>query len=158
MREARAAMDRSAKPGRRVRFPFAHPDMLQWLERRGTDLLNRHMLVRIRSGAPLISPFHGRVAQRMSADFLHRRMHVRIVSRSPTIRVRPSSSGPGCSPFKRGDAGSNPAGRTNSSFVQRYWISLGRRFLLPVRPFTTSGCRCCHATAFCNCSEDDSPT
>src|SRR6516164_5328162 len=26
---------------------------LQWLERRGTDLLNRHMLVRIQSGAPL---------------------------------------------------------------------------------------------------------
>ena len=28
--------------------------MLQWLERRGTDLLNRQMLVRIQSGAPLI--------------------------------------------------------------------------------------------------------
>ena len=27
---------------------------LQWLQRRGTDLLNRHMLVRIRPGAPLI--------------------------------------------------------------------------------------------------------
>ena len=28
---------------------------LQWLERKGTDLLNRQMLVRIQSGAPLIS-------------------------------------------------------------------------------------------------------
>src|SRR6516225_2222692 len=59
---------------------------LQWLERRGTDLLNRHMLVRIQSGAPPIF-FHGRVAQWMSADLLHRRMHVRIVSRSPNWRV-----------------------------------------------------------------------
>src|SRR6516162_3579341 len=31
---------------------------LQWLERRGTDLLNRHMLVRIQSGAPLFGFFH----------------------------------------------------------------------------------------------------
>jgi hypothetical protein len=60
---------------------------LQWLERRGTDLLNRQMLVRIQSGAPLVQSFHGRVAQRMSADFLHRRMHVRLVSRSPIRRV-----------------------------------------------------------------------
>ena len=28
---------------------------LQWLERKGTDLLNRPMLVRIQSGAPLIN-------------------------------------------------------------------------------------------------------
>jgi hypothetical protein len=61
--------------------------MLQWLERRGTDLLNRQMLVRIQPGAPLIEFFHGRVAQRMSADFLHRRMHVRFVPRSPIRRV-----------------------------------------------------------------------
>ena len=51
---------------------------LQWLERKGTDLLNRQMLVRIQPGAPRVQCFHGRVAQRMSADFLHRRMHVRI--------------------------------------------------------------------------------
>jgi hypothetical protein len=55
---------------------------LQWLERRGTDLLNRQTLVRIQPGAPFIQFFHGRVAQRMSADFLPRRMHVRFVSRS----------------------------------------------------------------------------
>ena len=61
--------------------------MLQWLERRGTDLLNRQMLVRIQPGAPRVQCFHGRAAQRMSADFLHRRMHVRIVSRSPIRRV-----------------------------------------------------------------------
>jgi hypothetical protein len=30
---------------------------LQWLERRGTDLLNRQMLVRIQSGAPRIQFF-----------------------------------------------------------------------------------------------------
>ena len=60
---------------------------LQWLERKGTDLLNRQMLVRIQPGAPRVQCFHGRAAQRMSADFLHRRMHVRIVSRSPIRRV-----------------------------------------------------------------------
>jgi hypothetical protein len=60
---------------------------LQWLERKGTDLLNRQMLVRIQPGAPRVQCFHGRAAQRMSADFLHRRMHVRIVSRSPIWRV-----------------------------------------------------------------------
>jgi hypothetical protein len=71
---------------------------LQWLEWRGTDLLNRQMLVRIQPGAPLIplagslqtasgSISPGRVAQRMSADFLHRRMHVRLVSRPPIWRV-----------------------------------------------------------------------
>ena len=42
----------------------------------------------------------------------------RRVSSILTARTsRPSSSGPGCSPFKRGDAGSNPAGRTISPFV-----------------------------------------
>jgi hypothetical protein len=60
---------------------------LQWLERKGTDLLNRQMLVRIQPGAPRVQCFHGRAAQRMSADFLHRRMHVRFVSRSPIRRV-----------------------------------------------------------------------
>ena len=74
------------KTGETGSIPVRASKTLQWLERRGTDLLNRHMLVRIQSGAPPIF-FHGRVAQWMSADLLHRRMHVRIVSRSPTWRV-----------------------------------------------------------------------
>ena len=43
------------KTGETSSFPVRASKTLQWLERRGTDLLNRHMLVRIQSGAPLFS-------------------------------------------------------------------------------------------------------
>src|SRR6516165_6605104 len=69
------------KTGETGSIPVRASKTLQWLERRGTDLLNRHMPVRIQSGAPLI------FSSTASADFLDRRMHVRIVSRSPTRRV-----------------------------------------------------------------------
>src|SRR6516225_7708796 len=60
------------KTGETGSIPVRASKTPQWLERRGTDLLNRQMLVRIQSGAPLIFSRMPRSSW-MSADFLHRK-------------------------------------------------------------------------------------
>ena len=140
---ARAERHRSSKSAHAGSNPvwspthFFHGRVAQWMS---ADLLHRRMHVRIVSGSPerrvnwagaqrrLLSARPARPVRIVLSTLRQFRGHgvlgcvlglqPRRVSSILTARTsRPSSSGPGCSPFKRGDAGSNPAGRTISPFV-----------------------------------------
>src|SRR5580704_8362220 len=69
---------------------------LQWLERRGTDLLNRQMLVRIQSGAPLS------LGAKAAPYYLMRRDSMRTIKSRRTYELRCAEiKRPGSAPHSR---------------------------------------------------------